>query len=537
MLTTLAAFFISRVAGVIPSCVNTTSMTLSVTQEVDFLFLLDASGSMNNKIRGVESGFNAFAAMINKTNISAQFGAVRFGGTPSLFLPFTNSTADLASAVARIRTAGAGGQEAGLEAIRASLPPENGNFMTKVCTGVYTSRCTLNWRPNALKVMILATDENSDLPTLARYRMPGQNGSISFCWAPWANNVCTSGIEPPFLPRTIMRDTSGNNNYYRTAQPMRMPTPYEEEIRATAQVLLDQGVYMNVLMSLQAWGGEAIAKFDNTNLFWRQAFANVTLAQRPSDGTIVSAYQYGDFNQAVQFANYSGFNRAATLQRLTTANLSNSLNARVLASGGFIRLFNVERFINGIDTAMVNSFYQQLVRTAISISQTCTFPEEPQATTTVPDTFVPPVSDTNPDADPDVVPPVVNIPQTEEQNPTSNGDEEITDFIGSVTNTIVDGFNNLTKSETNVGAMIGGVCFAAVASVFLVVAARKRKEIKMALFGGRFMDADANLTGNPLYATHGTRENPLYEKTDSVPNLSLSQARLVSESADQFNLK
>ena len=524
----VSTLLVAGTLGRIPFCTNTTSSSTSLVNEVDFLFLIDASGSMDNKIRGVESGFNAFAAMINRTNISAQFAAVRFGGTPAIFLPFTNRTSDLATAVSRIRTTGTGGQEAGLEAIRASLPPENGNYMTKSCQGVYTSRCTLNWRPNALKVMILATDENSDLPTLARYRMPGQNGSISFCWAPWANNVCTSGIEPPFLPRTIMRDTSGNNNYYRTAQPMRMPTPYEEEIRATAQVLLDQGVYMNVLMSLQAWGGEAIAKFDNTNLFWRQAFANVTLAQRPSDGTIVSAYQYGDFNQAVQFANYSGFNRAATLQRLTTANLSNSLNARVLASGGFIRLFNVERFISGVDTAMVSAFYTQLVRTTISISQSCSFPEEAQASTPVIDTFVPPPQ-ANPDSvgdSPDVPVVVVESSESTEPSTTSGSDQEITDILSSVTNSIVNGFNEVTKSETNVASMIGGVSFAAVASVFLVVPARKRKEIKMALFGGRFIDADANLTGNPLYETHGTQENPLYEKANSVPNLSVINSNL-----------
>ena len=63
----------------------------------------------------------------------------------------------------------AGGQEASFEAIRRSLPPLNGQDLIKACPkDIYGTNqalnCLIQWRDNAAKVIVLATDEDSDMP-------------------------------------------------------------------------------------------------------------------------------------------------------------------------------------------------------------------------------------------------------------------------------------------------------------------------------------------------------------------------------------
>ena len=53
------------------------------------------------------------------------------------------------------------GQEAGLEAIRMALDGENS--MTAGCADV--EDCDITWRDNSKRVIIMITDEDSDLPT------------------------------------------------------------------------------------------------------------------------------------------------------------------------------------------------------------------------------------------------------------------------------------------------------------------------------------------------------------------------------------
>ena len=56
-----------------------------------------------------------------------------------------------------------GGQEAGLEAIRMALD-EEGNMIAGCAN---TDDCSLVWRAGAKRVIIMITDEDSDLPTNA----------------------------------------------------------------------------------------------------------------------------------------------------------------------------------------------------------------------------------------------------------------------------------------------------------------------------------------------------------------------------------
>lgn len=50
----------------------------------DFLFLLDASGSMCSKIAGVASGLTKFIAQIQTSQIQARYALMYFGGKPNL---------------------------------------------------------------------------------------------------------------------------------------------------------------------------------------------------------------------------------------------------------------------------------------------------------------------------------------------------------------------------------------------------------------------------------------------------------------------
>jgi hypothetical protein len=54
------------------------------------------------------------------------------------------------------------GQEAGLEAIRMALDGED--RMAEGCTDLSTN-CKLKWRDGSKRVIIMITDEDSDLPT------------------------------------------------------------------------------------------------------------------------------------------------------------------------------------------------------------------------------------------------------------------------------------------------------------------------------------------------------------------------------------
>jgi hypothetical protein len=53
------------------------------------------------------------------------------------------------------------GQEAGLEAIRMAL--DGGHSMIQGCEG--DGACEITWRTGSKRVIIMVTDEDSDLPT------------------------------------------------------------------------------------------------------------------------------------------------------------------------------------------------------------------------------------------------------------------------------------------------------------------------------------------------------------------------------------
>jgi uncharacterized protein YegL len=60
-------------------------------QKADFLFLIDASGSMCEKIDGVIKGMKKFASKIQSSKIDAQYSLVLFGGKPEIRVPLTSN--------------------------------------------------------------------------------------------------------------------------------------------------------------------------------------------------------------------------------------------------------------------------------------------------------------------------------------------------------------------------------------------------------------------------------------------------------------
>jgi len=115
---------------------------------VDFVFLIDNSGSMSDKISGVRNNVNAFAESLSARGVDFRLGAVRLGqdaggGMPQIFNN-GNLTGDLATFHSWINQMySSGGYEPGLLA-------------------VYQAATTFNFRPGSQRHFLLITDEESD---------------------------------------------------------------------------------------------------------------------------------------------------------------------------------------------------------------------------------------------------------------------------------------------------------------------------------------------------------------------------------------
>jgi hypothetical protein len=97
----------------------------------------------------------------------------------------------------------------------------------------------------------------------------------------------------------------------------------------------------------------------------------------------------------VQSSDFSNFDSEETLAALRSAGLGNSLQARILAGSGFMRIFDIALFANGVNQELVNAFYDQMIKTTVTVQQRCVFY-------------------------PDPVPTVVPVQTTDEATPTSS---------------------------------------------------------------------------------------------------------------------
>jgi hypothetical protein len=199
---------------------------------------------------------------------------VLFGGPTEIIQDFTTDQAVTEAAFDVISVNGAVpgvhnnhnlNPEAGLEAIRIVLDSAVTNTIQRNNVG---GSGPLAFRPEARKNLILVTDENSDLPFYVPNREDGQTGT-----------------EPP-SPLTA---------------------PWQAEIDTTAQAVIANGAFINLLIS-------------------------------PSG---VIRNQYGDPSQSVASANFLDYDPDATLTNLLAAGLGGSLEAQVLSAGLVGRAFNI----------------------------------------------------------------------------------------------------------------------------------------------------------------------------------------------------
>lgn len=102
LLTSLAALLIAQTISAGYVCKDETVTETVEMQKADFLFLVDASGSMCDKIKGVIHGMKKFANKIQSSKIDAQYSLVVFGGKPEIRLPLTVNHGQLVSTLEAI---------------------------------------------------------------------------------------------------------------------------------------------------------------------------------------------------------------------------------------------------------------------------------------------------------------------------------------------------------------------------------------------------------------------------------------------------
>lgn len=305
--------FFRRLAVIAAAAIITSFTSSSFAQtKADFVFVIDATSSMAGEIAGVRNGFSNFVTGLNAAEVEARFSIVLFGGAPELVLDFTDDATVASTAFSQISTSGAvtGFQnnhnvnpEAGLEAIRMVLNEAPNSTLVTSNLGTAHSGI-LNYRSDARKNIILVTDEDSDNPFYTANRMPGQ---------PTCN-----GCNAPSGGETIAAWG-----------------PWQAEIDATAQAVIDNDAFLNMLIN----------RYDSP-----------------------SRYQYGDNFDDVADSDLLNFDPAATLANLQADSVTNnSLQAQVLEAGLIARTFDVAGANN---SDFVNNFF------AAKIEETVTNPVE-----------------------------------------------------------------------------------------------------------------------------------------------------------------
>lgn len=270
-----------KLTSTIATAVIFFSLSLNVSAGIiktDFVFIIDATGSMTGEIAGVRAGFSTFVANLNLAAVDARFAVVVFGGDSELTLDFTANGADAQTALNNIVIGSNAFQnnhnlnpEAGLEAIRMVLgEATNSNLDNNniAADGI------LNFRADARKNLILVTDEDSDRGGIAANWFAGQTSN-----------------DPP---------SGANVNTVNAA--------WQAEVDATAAAVINNNAFLNMLISHNAF----------------------------------SESQYGDYIDDVSDLDLLNFDKDLTLANLLAdLDTNNSLQAQVLQAGLIARTFNV----------------------------------------------------------------------------------------------------------------------------------------------------------------------------------------------------
>ncbi len=298
--------FYRRLAVIAAAAIITSFTSSSFAQtKADFVFVIDATGSMAGEIAGVRNGFSNFVSGLNAADVEARFSIVLFGGAPELVLDFTDDASVASTAFSQISTSGAvsGFQnnhnvnpEAGLEAIRMVLNEAPNSTLATNNLGTAHSGI-LNYRSDARKNIIFVTDEDSDNSFYTANRFTGQSGN-----------------EPP-------SNGEGNSNW----------GGWQAEIDATAQAVIDNDAFLNMLIN----------RFESP-----------------------TRYQYGDYIHDVADSDLLNFDAAATLANLQADSVTNnSLQTQVLEAGLIARTFNVT---GANDSDFVDNFFAAKIEETVT---------------------------------------------------------------------------------------------------------------------------------------------------------------------------
>ncbi|KAI3637808.1 hypothetical protein MIR68_004457 [Amoeboaphelidium protococcarum] len=400
VLTSIALLMVARVVSAGYVCTNQTITVTNTTAKADFLFLLDASGSMCDKIAGVKAGVQNFVQKIDQSQIDARYALVVFGGKPEIRVPLTSDYNQLTNGLTAIQCT-QGGQEASFEAMRMALTNQGADMDKKCGSAFSSSECNLSWRQGATKVFLHATDEDSDMPVNPKYRVVGQNSSASFCTHVYTDQgACALGAgaqyEPSFYPSGlktyVQQDSQGKwetsnyfRNMYRQGDNMYLGQSFEKEIEVTAKMLNDNGVIVNSLVSLipgtEQWNSIISSKLPisaftpSGNYYFPKSGAN-------SDTLTAALYQFGGpYEQVQDPSTFQNFDAAKTLNILKIKGMGNSLQARLLTKGNFMRVFDIMKFVNGEQMNIINAFFDQMVRTTSYVQNNCVFVPDPVTST------------------------------------------------------------------------------------------------------------------------------------------------------------
>ncbi|KAJ3192367.1 hypothetical protein HK101_006678 [Irineochytrium annulatum] len=332
------------------------------TLPADFLFLIDGSGSMCPYINTIEQSLQSFIQQLTQQGVDATFAVAAFGGVPTLLQPFSANgtlTQGTIGAIGCTR----GGQEAGLEVIRMSLANNSGSDFNKNCVKPYNTQaaCVLNWRANAKKNIIIATDEDSDLPTLSKYMVGTQSASTALCPTQYNSQgtFCSEAqFEPPFQPRVFW--SPGRQYFRNTSTPLTIDSSYVTEIATTAQIVVENGARVSMLIKsdFNANRNGPISNYDSSSTWFNQNAPDKSV----TSVIHTTIYQYGD--PAVQSEDpntFANFNNTATLAGLQGEGLGNSFQAQVLAKGGYVRLFRIQDIVDS-GQYVINNIYQAIAQ-------------------------------------------------------------------------------------------------------------------------------------------------------------------------------
>ena len=249
-----------------------------VTAKSDFVFIIDATGSMSGEISAVRSGLSGFVSGLTSFNVDSRFAIALVGDAPELILDFTSDitvvqtafdTISVTSAVAGFQNNHNINPESTLEAIRQVLGDATVPLNTDNLVG---HNGTLVFRPDARKNLIVVTDEDSDRPFHLANQFTGQNGN-----------------EPP------------------STCPI-LDLAWQAEVDAAANAAIANAAFVNLLIN---------------------------------PGNDPSRCQFGDPASDVSDADFLNFNPIATLNNLTLAGHENSLQGQLLSANLIGRTFNI----------------------------------------------------------------------------------------------------------------------------------------------------------------------------------------------------